>query len=205
MVGLGALQTDPSPPAPEAPRGWGSRPFHLVRGLDGGEIPQGRGGRQKGGEALLGYSKGGFGTKIHLLCEAGGVPIAARLSEGQRHESLYLEALVQEGERETGILPIRLSGDKAYSAPRIRDWLTGRGIRPVIPYRRDELDRMKEPPELDRETYRGRNAIERLIGRLKEMRAVATRSDKLAKRYLAILQLAMIRLLLRKIAPPDTA
>jgi transposase len=64
---------------------------------------------------------------------------------------------------------------------------------------------MKEPPELDRETYRGRNAIERLIGRLKEMRAVATRSDKLAKRYLGILHLAMIRLLLRKIAPPDTA
>ena len=104
-----------------------------------------------------------------------------------------------------GTLPIRLSGDKAYSASRIRNWLQERRIRPVVLYRRDELDRMKEPPDFDREAYRGRNVIERLIGRLKEMRAVATRSDKLAKRYLGILHLAMIRILLRKTAPPDTA
>lgn len=127
------------------------------------------------------------------------------LSPGQRHESLFLEALVEAAERETRRQPEKLAGDKAYSAPRIRKWLTEKGIAPVIPYRKDELDRMTEPPEFDRETYRERNVVERLIGALKEMRAVATRADKLAKRYLAMVRLAGIRLLLRKIAPPDTA
>lgn len=38
----------------------------------------------------LGYSKGGYGTKIHLVVEAQGQPLAATLSPGQAHESQYL-------------------------------------------------------------------------------------------------------------------
>ena len=97
-------------------------------------------------------------------------------------------------------MPSRLSGDRAYSAPRIRAWLAERGVEPIIPHRRDELARMAEPPPFDAAAYRGRNAVERLFGWLKEARAVATRSDKLAQSYLGMVQLAMIRLLLKKVA-----
>ena len=38
----------------------------------------------------LGYSQGGFSTKIHLVCDGRGRPLAARLSPGQAHESKHL-------------------------------------------------------------------------------------------------------------------
>jgi transposase len=46
----------------------------------------------------------------------------------------------------------------------------------------------------DRAAYRTRNRIERLINRLKQFRAVATRYDKLAVRFHATVNLAAIRL-----------
>ncbi len=42
--------------------------------------------------------------------------------------------------------------------------------------------------------YRGRNAVERLINRLKHSRRVATRCDKPAASFLAMVTLAAIRL-----------
>jgi transposase len=42
--------------------------------------------------------------------------------------------------------------------------------------------------------YRERNVVERLVGKLKEYRRIATRYDKLAESYLAFVQLAAIRM-----------
>jgi transposase len=42
--------------------------------------------------------------------------------------------------------------------------------------------------------YRERNVVERLVGRLKEYRRIATRYDKLAASYLAFVQLAAVRM-----------
>jgi transposase len=47
---------------------------------------------------------------------------------------------------------------------------------------------------LDRAAYRRRNFVERLINRLKQSRRIATRYEKLAANYLAMLTLAAIRL-----------
>ena len=55
----------------------------------------------------------------------------------------------------------------------------------------------KEPIALDRELYRLRNRVERLVSRLKQFRAVATRYDKTAESFLALVQLAASRLWLR--------
>ena len=66
---------------------------------------------------------------------------------------------------------------------------TGRAIRPVIPTRKDEPRR----EDFDREAYRRRNVVERLVGRLKECRRLATRYEKLAVNFLAMIHLAMIR------------
>jgi transposase len=78
--------------------------------------------------------------------------------------------------------------DKAYSAAWLLDALRRKGITPVIPNRADQPDN----PDLDPGTYRGRNLVERLVGRLKRFRRVATRYDKLAPHYLAFVQLASI-------------
>jgi transposase len=86
-----------------------------------------------------------------------------------------------------------LIGDAGYDADRIGQELLSRGVLPVVasnPVR-------KAPPPLDRELYRPRNRVERLDNRLKQFRAVATRYDKTAASYLAVLQLAASRLWLR--------
>jgi hypothetical protein len=71
-------------------------------------------------------------------------------------------------------------------------WLLGalrrKRIVPVIPSRSDQ----PENPDFDREAYRERNLAERLIGKLKQFRRVATRCDKLAIHYLAFVQLASV-------------
>jgi transposase len=81
-----------------------------------------------------------------------------------------------------------LLADKAYDSDSIREDLTGRGIRPVIPNKDDR----KFLHPFDRKRYRSRNAIERMFCRLKDFRRIATRYDKLARNYLASLCLAAL-------------
>lgn len=138
-----------------------------------------------------------------MLTDGNGLPLTVLLSPGQRHESCYLEELVEGGYRHGW--PKWLLGDRGYSAPRIRRWLQSRGIPPVIPYRKDERDWIPAPPPLDRERYRMRNVIERTIGKLKQCRSVATRFDKLAETFLAMLGLAFMKLYLKEIDSPNTA
>ena len=86
-----------------------------------------------------------------------------------------------------------LIGDTGYDANRAREDLLVRGIRPVIPANPVR----KEPAPLDRELYRLRHRVERLVNRLQQFRAVATRYDKTAASFLAFVQLAASRLWLR--------
>ncbi len=90
--------------------------------------------------------------------------------------------------------PQRLAGDKGYDIPRIRRWLRQRHITAVIPEKHKPFGRSPgRPPSLDREAYRRRNVIERCIGWLKHARRIATRYDKTAVNFLAMLKLAMIQ------------
>lgn len=58
------------------------------------------------------------------------------------------------------------------------------------------------PPKLDHAAYRRRNVVERCIGWLKICRRIATRSEKLAVHFLAMVKLAMIQRRLRVIDEP---
>jgi transposase len=142
----------------------------------------------------LGRSQGGFSTKIHLICDGNGLPIAVEIGPGQEHETQHLTSLVdavavaQRG-RPAKRRPAKLVGDKGYSAGWIRRWLRQHRITPVIAHRCNEAG-ANDP--FDREAYRQRNLIERLIGWLKERRRLATRYEKLALHYLGMLHLGMI-------------
>ena len=70
------------------------------------------------------------------------------------------------------------------------------GVRPVIAHQSKEPPKPWEIP-FDRAAYRRRNVIERVVGYLKECRRVATRFEKLALNYLAMVKLAMIDRCLR--------
>ena len=72
--------------------------------------------------------------------------------------------------------PVALAGDKGYRADWIDAYLLALGIESVIPSRENE-NRDSRPVEFDREAYRGRNIIERLIGWLKECRRIFSRNS----------------------------
>jgi transposase len=91
-----------------------------------------------------------------------------------------------------------LIGDMGYDADRIRRDLLVRGVLTVIPSNPARPGPARRGPlPLDRELYRLRNRIERIVNRLKQFRAVATRYEKTAASYLAFVQLAASRLWLR--------
>jgi transposase len=149
-----------------------------------------RGRRQRGQDGqALGRSRGGFSTKLHLRCDARGLPLALVLTPGEAHETRAFADLVEGLAAGTRCL----IGDMGYDADWLRQELLLRGILPVIP----PNPVRQEPIPLDRELYRLRNRVERLVNRLKQFRAVATRYDKTAESFLAFVQLAASRLWLR--------
>lgn len=155
----------------------------------------------------LGRSRGGFGSKLHLVVDSRGIPLAAVISAGEKHESKFVEPalcavrLVRQGSQRARVKPRRLAGDKGYSFTTVRSYLRRRRIQAVIPTRKDQ----RSNPRFDRRMYRRRNIIERLVGWLKENRRLATRFEKLAVNFLAMVKLAMIQRCLRALDSSDRA
>ncbi|MFI7288403.1 bifunctional DNA primase/polymerase [Streptomyces anulatus] len=96
--------------------------------------------------------------------------------------------------------PVHLLADRAYSSRQIREYLRRRQVPHTIPEKRDQAEHRSRrgsaggrPPSFDREQYKARHTVENRIALLKQARAVATRYDKLAVRYEATVQLALIR------------
>lgn len=136
----------------------------------------------------LGRSQGGFGTKLHLICDGEGTPIAVAVGPGQEHETQQAIPLLEEATAWPE-QPAKVAGDKGYSAGWLRAWLRERGIKPVIAHQKSEKARTAR---FDRKSYRRRNIIERCINSLKWFRRVATRYEKLATHYLGMVTLAII-------------
>ena len=76
---------------------------------------------------------------------------------------------------------------------KLRDWLRGQKIEPVIPHKDNEKARWDPNVKFDKETYRGRCVVEQCVGWLKENRRIGTRFEKLAVNFHGMLQLAMIK------------
>ena len=141
-----------------------------------------------GADHCLGRSRGGLTTKIHAVGDAQGLPIRLGLTAGQSHDGQAADELLNH----LGPHMIVLA-DKAYDADRIRTLIEEQGATPNIPAKSNR----KWKPCFSKRLYRERNLIERFFSKLKHFRRVATRYDKLAANFLAMVQLASIRLWLR--------
>lgn len=155
----------------------------------------------------LGRSRGGFSTKIHLICDAQGCPIHFEVSAGQAHENTSLVDLLNgvddeltTGDSETVAWPVAIAGDKGYRADWIDEMLQNMDILPVIPSKTNE-DREARGVDFDKERYRQRNIVERLIGWLKECRCVFSRFEKTAINFCGMIKMACIERYLRILAP----
>jgi len=94
--------------------------------------------------------------------------------------------------------PDRLLTDKSYSYPVYRRELRRRKLAHTIPeradHRRHRAHRPGRPPGFDATIYKRRNVVERCVNRLKQFRAIATRYDKTAHAFRALLLFAAILL-----------
>ncbi len=152
----------------------------------------------------IGRSRGGLTTKIHLAADGNCLPMAFVLTAGQAGDApafarVMARLRVPRRRGRPRTRPDVVLADKAYSSRAIRDHLSKRGIRAVIPvpadqrgHRRRRGSRGGRPPAFDREAYKQRNTVERCINRLKQWRGIATRYEKTATIYLAALHVAGI-------------
>jgi len=150
----------------------------------------------------LGRSRGGWGSKLHLLTCGEGVPLAVCVTAGQAHESKSFETLMA-SVRPKRRRPMWVLGDKGYGYRCVRRWCEARDVWDVVPQRSDQ-PRREGRRVFCRATYRGRNVVERCVGWLKRSRRLGTRYEKLATHYLAMVKLAFISRYLRLLAPSDT-
>lgn len=166
------------------------------------------------GREALGRSRGGLTTKIHLVADRRCRPIARILSPGQHGDSPRFIPLMgqvriqRRGPGRPRTKPGRAMGDKAYSSKANRAYLRRRGIKAVIPVKKDQAANRRKrgsaggrPPVFDREAYKERNTVERCFNKLRQFRAVATRYDKRARIYQGTVDVASIRIWLRDPVP----
>ncbi|WP_245517719.1 IS5 family transposase [Methylorubrum sp. Q1] len=129
----------------------------------------------------IGRSRGGRTTKIHALTDRFCRPLAFLLTGGQVADCKAGALLLERSPRCRILL-----ADKGYDSDAIRRQIEATGAAPNIPPKSNRRWKPCFSPVL----YKGRNAIERMFGRIKDFRRVATRYDRLATNYLAAVSIA---------------
>jgi len=130
----------------------------------------------------LGRSRGGFSTKIHAVVDALGNPIRFKLSGGQEADcSWAIPALT---DTEFGML----LADKGYDTDELLDFVKQRAAETCIPPKSNRTNQR----EYDKVLYKERNLVERFFNKLKHYRRLATRYEKTARNFLAMLTLAAL-------------
>ena len=115
------------------------------------------------------------------------------LTPGQESDINQAEALMETGAIRTSsghlrLRPKRLVADKGYTSSPFRSYLHRKHIRCTVARRSNERRR----GSFNKTHYRKRNIVERLINRLKQFRRIATRYEKRAANFSAMITIASI-------------
>ena len=137
-------------------------------------------------DRALGRSRGGFGTKVHIAACDERTALGAVLTGGQAGDAPAFDAVMWDLPDETAATAV--VADRAYDGDAIRADLAGAGLGAVIPSRRNRV----EPIPHDAGAYEGREEAERLNSRVKRMRRVATRYEKLGSVFLAMMHVSCV-------------
>jgi transposase len=113
-----------------------------------------------------------------------GLPIRLSLTAGQAHDLNAAPALI------AGLRCRHVVADRGYDADAFLDFIRATGAKPQIPSTRSRLVQRT----VNKRIYRQRNLIERFFNKAKHFRRIATRFEKLARNYLAMVALASARL-----------
>lgn len=135
----------------------------------------------------IGRSRGGLSTKVHLVVDALGLPLAFELTEGQRHDIKAAPTLVARTE------PQCLLADKAYDSDGFRSSLEQLACQAVIPPTASRCGHIA----YDKELYKARSEVESTFSLLKQARRFATRYEKTLRNYASVVALGCVLLWLR--------
>jgi transposase len=116
-----------------------------------------------------------------------GLPVRFILTGGQRGDAPQADALME------GLPAEVVMADAAYDSNHIRQAIADKGAVAVIP---NNPSRARKYP-LDKHLYAQRHLVECCFARLKQFRRVATRYEKTARNYFAVVTLAATILWLR--------
>jgi transposase len=105
---------------------------------------------------------------------------------GQDHDAPQLETMLVQTQNRVPHFD-ELTTDKGFDGDEQRQACIDEDVFPNIPNRSNRKDPWPHNPE----GYKDRNRIERLIGKLKHFRRVATRYDKLKTTFLGMIHLAL--------------
>jgi len=148
---------------------------------------------QKGGYAV-GKTKRGKGTKLMLIADRSGLPVAAYIDEASPHEVTLVGKTL--ASRFVTALPQRLIGDRAYDSDPLDAEMAALGVEMISPHRKSRV----APPTQDGRPlrrYRRRWKVERLNAWLQNFRRVTVRWDLYSTSYLGMVHLACMMILLR--------
>ena len=144
------------------------------------------GGGRNAAEAK-GRSRGGYTTKIHLAAADERTALAITITEGQAGDAPGFEGVMLNLFAET-CSAVEVVADRAYDSDEIRNDLADAGFKATIPSKRNRKVAIAQ----DVDSYKDRNRAERLVSRLKRMRRVSTRYEKLGVMFLAMVHVACI-------------
>lgn len=86
-----------------------------------------------------------------------------------------------------------VAGDKGYDGRKTLDRFHAVGAKTLVPQRLGRDGTYPEPNRpFDKTLYRRRNVVERRNGHLKENRRIATRYEKLAVNFVAMIRFALV-------------
>jgi transposase len=142
--------------------------------------------------------RGKPGSKLHLVCDGGGLPLTAAVTAANVNDTSLFQAVVEDippirtpaGRRRTR--PAAVHADKAYDSAANRAWLRRRGIKPRIARR-----------GVDSSTRLGRHRwkVERSLSWLSCFRRLQVRWDRDSGRWFAFVLVACALVCCNRLAP----
>jgi transposase len=165
-----------------------ARPAGISRFIDGTHIRVHQAGANPAGggaSQAMGKTKGGRNTKLMLMTDLSGRPVALLLVCGQAYEGHHVVALIEQARLKGGLTIV---GDKAYDDDKLRFNIEELGLKHCFP----RQSRRKGKRSMNKTQYRKRYRVENCFCRLKRWASVATRRDKLASRFLTLVTFAAV-------------
>jgi transposase len=129
----------------------------------------------------IGRIRGGLNTKVTALVNSKGRALQLMVDCGNLADIRCADRIVLPSGR-------RLVADKGYDSTALRDRIWDAGSCPCIP----NLKNRKNPARWHRGFYRLRHRAENPFQRIKRLRRIGTRYEKLSLHFLAFVQLAAI-------------